>query len=45
MGKVALDEIEMMREDNVLGKSVEFDRELVRQGLEQFYDMDVPKHF
>jgi len=45
MSKVALDEIEEMREDNVLGESVEFDRELVRQGLEQFYDMDVPKHF
>jgi hypothetical protein len=42
MGKIALDEIKVIRMASV---RIEFDKETIRKGLEQFYDTDVPKHF
>jgi hypothetical protein len=42
MGRIALDEIKVVREQIL---SNEFDKEIIRQGLEQFYDTDVPRHF
>jgi len=44
VGKIALDEIKAIREVRLPNPS-RIDKEMIRQGLEQFYDADVPKHF
>ena len=45
VGKIALDEIKAIREVRLLTNPSRIDKEMIRQGLEQFYDADVPKHF
>jgi hypothetical protein len=45
IGKIALDEIKAIREVRSLSHPDGFDKEMIRQALEQFYDADVPKHF